>query len=233
MTILLIETATSVCSVAVASGDAVSAVRCSSEPNAHSSRMAPFVESMLQQLALSPVDLDAVCVSGGPGSYTGLRIGVSYAKGLCYALHKPLLAVPTLQAMAEHYFLTHADYSGWVCPMLDARRMECYTALYRRAADGVEVVKPVSADIIETGIYDRYMDEGPVVYIGDGAAKTQQVLGLHPNAHYDTGFTVTAEALRPAAFRQLQQGLVVDVAYYEPYYLKDFVAKKSVVRGLR
>lgn len=232
-TILLLETATAVCSVAVVRDGVVLAERRSMEPNAHSAQMAVFVDEMLRQLNLQTSDLDAVCVSGGPGSYTGLRIGVSYAKGVCYALQKPLLAVPTLQAMGEYYLLTHPDYEGWVCPMLDARRMECYTALYGRAYNGVEEIKPVSADVIEPGIYDRYLDERPVVFIGDGAAKTQPLLGVHPHAHYDLTVEVSAVALWSAAIRQLQQGRVEDVAYYEPFYLKDFVAKKSVVRGLR
>lgn len=232
-TILLLETATAVCSVAVVRDGEVLAERRSTEPNAHSAQMAVFVDEMLRQLDLLPVDLDAVCVSGGPGSYTGLRIGVSYAKGVCYALQKPLLAVPTLQAMGEYYFLTHPDYDGWVCPMLDARRMECYAAIYGRTAEGVEEVKAVSADVVETGIYDRYLNDHPVVFFGDGAAKTQPLLGSHPHARYDVEQPMTAVALWSAAVRQLRQGGGEDVAYYEPFYLKDFVAKKSVVRGLR
>ena len=233
LTILLLETTTSVCSVAVVRDGVVLAERRSTEPNAHSAQMAVFVDEMLRQLSMRPADLDAVCVSGGPGSYTGLRIGVSYAKGMCYALQKPLLAVPTLQAMAEYYFLTHTDFDGWVCPMLDARRMECYTAFYARVADGVEEKRSVCADVIESGIYDSILDVHPVVFFGDGAAKTAPLLSVHPRAHYDERQPMTAVALWSAACRQLRQGRVEDVAYYEPFYLKDFVAKKTVVRGLR
>ena len=233
MTLLLLETATSVCSVAVVRDGEVLAERHSTEPNAHSAQMAVFVDEMLRQLSLQPADLDAVCVSGGPGSYTGLRIGVSYAKGVCYALQKPLLAVPTLQAMAEYYFQTHPDYDGWVCPMLDARRMECYTAFYGRAADGVTEMKPVTADVIVAGIYDEWLDRGVVTFFGDGAEKTQPLLAAHPNARYDLSQPMTAVALWSAAARQLQLGREENVAYYEPFYLKDFIAKKSVVRGLR
>lgn len=232
-TILLLETTTAVCSVAIVRDGTVLADRRSVEPNAHSAQLAVFVDEMLRQLSLSPAELDALCVSGGPGSYTGLRIGVSYAKGMCYALQKPLLAVPTLQAMAEHYFLTHPTFDGWVCPMLDARRMECYTAFYTRSDNGVEEMKPVSADVVEAGIYDTVLDAHPVVFFGDGAAKTEPLLSVHPHARYDLGQPMTAVALWAAACRQLQQGRVEDVAYYEPFYLKDFVAKKSVVRGLR
>lgn len=232
-TILLLETATSVCSVAVVRDGEVLAERRSTEPNAHSAQMAVFVDGMLQETGMTSADLDSVCVSGGPGSYTGLRIGVSYAKGLCYALQKPLLAVPTLQSMAEYYFQTHPDYNGWVCPMLDARRMECYTAFYGRGNDGVTELKPVTADVIEAGIYDEWLDRGAVTFFGDGAAKTQPLLDVHPNARYDLSQPMTAVALWSAASRQLRQGREEDVAYYEPFYLKDFIAKKSVVRGLR
>lgn len=232
-TILLLETATSVCSVAVVRDGVVLTERRSSEPNAHSAQMAVFVDEMLHELGICAENLDAVCVSGGPGSYTGLRIGVSYAKGICYALGKPLIGVPTLQAMGEYYLLTHPDYNGWVCPMLDARRMECYTAIYEWSKEGINEVKPVSADVIEKGFYDQYLDKNSIIFIGDGAAKTQPLLGMHPQAHYDLDFEISAVALWTAACRQLHNNGGVDVAYYEPFYLKDFVAKKSVVRGLR
>lgn len=233
MTFLLLETATTVCSVAIVRDGKVLADRRSSEPNAHSSLMAPFVDAMLAEVGISPSGLDAVCVSAGPGSYTGLRIGVSYAKGLCYVLKRPLLSVPTLQSLAEGYLLHHPDYDGVVCPMLDARRMECYTALYRCGTTGVEMLKPVSADVIEAGIYDRWLDKGTVFFLGDGAAKTQPILGLHPNARFDLDFAVSAIGMWPEAVRRYCDSHFEDVAYFEPFYLKDFVAKKSVVRGLR
>ena len=249
MTILLLETATAVCSVALARDGEVLAELHSDQPNAHSSRLPLFVEQLFEQCHITPKQLDAVCVSSGPGSYTGLRIGVSSAKGFCYALSIPLLSVPTLQGMAAQYYTQHPDYHGMVCPMIDARRMECYTAFFEMenhpgaAADSqlstfnfqlsTSPLKPTSADIIESGIYDDYLNRGEVMFIGDGAEKTRALLGIHPNARYDTDFRISAAGMLPIAIQRLQAGQVEDVAYFEPFYLKDFVAKKSVVRGLK
>lgn len=229
MHLLLIETATPVCSVALARDGEILAELHSAEQNAHSSKLSPFIDQILKQCSLSPSQLDAVCVSSGPGSYTGLRIGVSSAKGLCYALEKPLLAVPTLQGMAAQYFTAHPDYQGLVCPMIDARRMECYTAFYSRQGE----VRPVDADIIVPAIYDSYLNQHEVVFFGDGAEKTRDILGVHPNAYYAPDFQISAAGMLPIALQKLRDHQSEDVAYFEPYYLKDFVAKKSVVRGLR
>jgi len=229
MILLLLETATPVCSVALARDGQVVAELHSNEQNVHSSKLSPFIDQIFKQCGIRPAQLDAVCVSSGPGSYTGLRIGVSSAKGLCYALGKPLLSVPTLQGMAMQYFTAHPDYSGLVCPMIDARRMECYTAFYNRQGE----VRPVDADIIVPGIYDTYLEKGEVVFLGDGAEKTRDILGIHPNAKYAPDFQISAAGMLPIALKKLQDNQLEDVAYFEPYYLKDFVAKKSVVRGLR
>lgn len=227
--LLLIETATPVCSVALASDDKILVELHSSEQNVHSSKLSPFIDQIFKQSGIRPAQLDAVCVSSGPGSYTGLRIGVSTAKGLCYALEKPLLSVPTLQGMATQYYTAHPSYQGFVCPMIDARRMECYTAIYSRQGE----VKPVDADIIVSGIYDTYLAQSEVVFFGDGAEKTRDILGVHPNARYASDFLISAAGMLPVALQKLRDNQVEDVAYFEPYYLKDFVAKKSVVRGLR
>ncbi len=239
MNLLLLETATAVCSVALALDGEVLAELHSDQPNAHSSRLPLFVEQLFEQCHITPKQLDAVCVSSGPGSYTGLRIGVSSAKGFCYALSIPLLSVPTLQGMAAQYYAQHPDYHGMVCPMIDARRMECYTAIFEmenhpNAAANFQLstLKPTSADIIESGIYDDYLNRGEVMFIGDGAEKTREILGIHPNARYASDFRISAAGMLPIAMQRLQAGQVEDVAYFEPFYLKDFVAKKSVVRGL-
>ncbi len=229
MTILLLETATPVCSVALYHEGAIVASTHSDEPNAHSSRLAPFIQGLFNQSGLEMKTLDAVCVSSGPGSYTGLRIGVSSAKGICYALDIPLLSVPTLQNMANHYFQLHPDYNGLVCPMIDARRMECYTALYSREGE----IRPTQAEIIESGCYDTWLDNGPVTFVGDGALKTRPLLAKHPNARYDENFQIDASGMATEALRKLKAGETENVAYFEPFYLKDFVAKKSVVHGLR
>ena len=225
MKILLIETATAVCSVAMAEEGRVVARRESDAPNAHSTQLPLFVKDLMAE-----GKPDAVGVSAGPGSYTGLRIGVSSAKGLCYALDIPLVAVPTLQGMAALYYHQHPDYHGLVCPMIDARRMECYTMV---VSPGLDVLRPTAADVITEGIYDEYLNKGEVVFIGDGAAKTRDILGVHPNARYDDTFRISAEGMLPLAEEKLRRGDTEDVAYFEPFYLKDFVAKKSVVHGLR
>lgn len=227
--LLLIETATPVCSVALAHEGKILAELHSAEPNAHSSKLSVFVKHLLDECQVLPSQLQAVCVSSGPGSYTGLRIGVSSAKGFCYALGIPLLAVPTLQGMAAQYYAANPQYNGLVCPMIDARRMECYTAFYSRNGE----VRAVQADIIETGIYDQYLDRDEVVFLGDGAEKTRPLLGTHPHARYADDFLISASGMLPVAISKLANQQVEDVAYFEPYYLKDFVAKKSVVRGLR
>ena len=226
--ILLIETATSVCSVALAEEGRVVARRESDAPNAHSTQLPLFVKELIDG-----VKLDAVCVSAGPGSYTGLRIGVSSAKGLCYGLGIPLLSVPTLLGMACHYFRQHPDYRGLVCPMIDARRMECYTMIVQRSEVGVQRLRDTQADVIVPGIYDEWLDKGEVTFIGDGAEKTRDILSAHSNARYDDSFRISAEGMLPLAEAKLAKGEVEDVAYFEPFYLKDFVAKKSVVHGLR
>ena len=222
--ILLLETATPVCSVVLSHEGQVIAERSAADAAAHSTKLHTFVEEVLG--SHRP---DAVCVSSGPGSYTGLRIGVSAAKGLCYAWEKPLLAVPTLQSMAAQYYMEHPDYDGYVCPMVDARRMECYAAIYNRS---LQALKPTSADIIEEGIYDTWLNEQQVAFIGNGAEKTQPLLGVHPNACWDA-FTISAKGMMLLAEERLRNNEHEDVAYFEPFYLKDFVAKKPVVKGLR
>lgn len=230
MNTLLIETATQVCSVVLASEGRILARRDSDVPNAHSTRLSVFIQEVLDENRLTPRDLGAVCVSAGPGSYTGLRIGVSSAKGICYALGIPLVSVPTLLSMAALYYRQHPEYKGLVCPMIDARRMECYTMV---VAPGLDVLRPTAADVITEGIFDEYLNRGEVTFIGDGAAKTRPLLGNHPNARFDDSFRLSAEGMIDLAAQRLAEGKTEDVAYFEPFYLKDFVAKKSVVHGLR
>lgn len=237
MKILLIETATQICSVALAVDGKVAARRDSDTPNAHSTRLSVFIDEVLKECPMQPRDLDAVCVSAGPGSYTGLRIGVSTAKGFCYALGIPLVSVPTLLSMAALYCRQHPDYKGFVCPMIDARRMECYTMVVKgersKVKGEMEILRDTSADVIEAGCFDEWLDKSEVMFIGDGAEKTREILGVHPNARYDSEFCLSAEGMLEIAEAKLKGGKTEDVAYFEPFYLKDFVAKKSVVHGLR
>ncbi len=235
--ILLIETATQICSVALAVDGKVVARRESDTPNAHSTCLSVFIDEVLKESHLTSRDLGAVCVSAGPGSYTGLRIGVSTAKGFCYALGIPLLSVPTLLSMAALYYRQHPDYHGLVCPMIDARRMECYTMIVERELrmknEELRILRDTSADVIEAGCFDEWLNRGEVMFIGDGSEKTKEILGTHPNARYDNSFRLSAEGMLELAESRLHDGKTEDVAYFEPFYLKDFIAKKSVVHGLR
>lgn len=224
--LLLIESATQICSVALAHEGTIVAERHSDQPNAHSSMLAVFIDDLLKEFDIQ--DLDAVCVSSGPGSYTGLRIGVSSAKGIAYARNIPLLSVPTLQNMAMLFYATHPDYDGLVCPMIDARRMECYTAIF--SPD--RMLRDTQAEVIEDGSYDNWLNDNIVTFIGNGAEKTRPLLSSHPNARYDEAFRISATGMIQEALRKLKANEVEDVAYFEPFYLKDFVAKKSVVHGL-
>ena len=225
MKILLIETATRVCSAAMSVDGTVTLLRECSDADAHSTRLPLFLKELTD--AVRP---DAVCVSSGPGSYTGLRIGVSSAKGLCYGYGIPLLSVPTLLSMAALYYAQHPEYKGLVCPMIDARRMECYTMMVNPQ---LAVLRDTQADVIAEGFYDAWLNNGKVTFIGDGAAKTRPLLGSNANALYDDAFTVSASGMAQLAEQRIAAGKVEDVAYFEPFYLKDFVAKKSVVHGLR
>ncbi len=227
--ILLLETATPVCSVMLAEDGKIVSSRISAEPNAHSSRLAVFVDEVVKEWGSGFKHIDAVCVSSGPGSYTGLRIGVSTAKGLCYALDKPLIAVETLQGMANLFLMQNPSFGGFVCPMIDARRMEVYTAMFDSEGNRLE---PTTAQVIAVDSFGGFLAKGDVAFVGDGAEKTMPILGAHPNAVYGLPFEFSAQGLLAEALRRYKEGIFEDVAYFEPFYLKDFVAKKPVVKGL-
>lgn len=228
--ILLLETATPVCSVMLAEDGKIVSSRISAEPNAHSSRLAVFVDEVVKEWGRGFKHIDAVCVSSGPGSYTGLRIGVSTAKGLCYALDKPLIAVETLQGMANLFLMQNPGFDGYVCPMIDARRMEVYTAMFDNTGTRLE---PTTAQVIDVESFGGFLAKGDVAFVGDGAEKTKEILGAHPNAVYGLPFDFSAQGLLAEAIHRYKEGVFEDVAYFEPFYLKDFVAKKPVVKGLK
>ena len=207
--IILIETSTSLCSVALAENGVIVASRRSSEPRSHAAMTAPYVKEILDERGLRVSDCDAVCLSMGPGSYTGLRVGSSTAKGLCFGGGIPLLAVGTLDVLvAQALEEGLPEGCRYIVPMIDARRMEVYTAVY--ATDG-----------------QRLTDVAPVVvegilFIGDGAAKCEPVLAA-PGRWFRQECP-TAEAMKEPALRELNAGNFRDIAYFEPFYLKDFVA---------
>ena len=225
--IILIETSTALCSVALAEGGVVTAYRESSAPKAHASLTAVFIQELLSERELTLADCDAVCVSMGPGSYTGLRVGVSTAKGLCFGSGKPLLAVGTLDtlvAQATDVIPSEGEESPgyrFIIPMVDARRMEVYTAVFE---NGRQITETAPA-IIDENSFAEYLEQGPCLIIGDGAGKCADVI-KHPNATFCQCWPKASSMLEPAvaAFRA---GNFQDVAYFEPFYLKEFVATVS------
>lgn len=219
--ILNIETSTIVCSVALTKDGGVEFHKEIFEGPSHAKNLGPFVEEALKFARDKSYSIDAISVSCGPGSYTGLRIGVSEAKGLCFGMNLPLIALNTLQIMTSSVlFAHHFPEDALFCPMIDARRMEVYSAIYDFS---MSEVKPVSADIIDTESYKEILDRTPVYFFGDGAAKCKEVLN-HPNARFiDAVLPVAYDmlALSEVAYRR---GDFKDVAYFEPFYLKEFVA---------
>jgi tRNA threonylcarbamoyladenosine biosynthesis protein TsaB len=220
MTILQIETATSVCSVALARDEQVLAYKQLDERNIHAEVITLFIEELISSAGIKYSDLDAIAVSCGPGSYTGLRIGVSTAKGLCFALDKPLIAVETLEAMAYGIIIKNQYANVLLCPMIDARRMEVYTALFDSTGRKIE---SVTAKIIDEGSFAEHLKSNKILFFGDGADKCRAVLDVHPNAEFSPNFTNSATHLTPKAFEKFKANDFEDVAYFEPYYLKDFI----------
>ena len=228
--ILNIETSTNVCSVAVSNdGECIFNKEDHEGPN-HAVKLGEFVDEALSFIDSHAIPLDAVAVSCGPGSYTGLRIGVSMAKGICYGRDVKLLAVPTLELLTVPVLLneTVVEDDALLCPMLDARRMEVYAAIYTR---GLKEVRPVSADIVESETYAEYLDKGPVYFFGNGAEKCIQTIN-HPNAHFIDGVNPLAKNMFPLSEKCMAQKEYQDVAYFVPFYLKDFVAKVKAHPGL-
>ena len=215
--IILIETSTALCSVALAEDGAVTAYRESSAPKAHASLTAVFIQELLSERELTLADCDAVCVSMGPGSYTGLRVGVSTAKGLCFGSGKPLLAVGTLDTLVAQA----ASDARFIIPMVDARRMEVYTAVFE---NGRQITETAPA-IIDENSFAEYLEQGPCLFIGDGAGKCADVI-KHPNAIFCQCWPKASAMLAPA-LAAYKEKRFEDVAYFEPFYLKEFVATVS------
>ncbi len=217
--ILQIETATPVCSVAISVDGETVALKEEKAPNIHAASLTLFIEEAMKMANLSYAQLDAVAVSKGPGSYTGLRIGVSTAKGLCFALEKPLIAINTLKMMANGYLLQHANFGGLVCPMIDARRMEVFTAVFDHH---LEEVEHTHAKIVDDKSFVLELQNNYVSFIGDGAEKCRSVID-DPNAHFISENYNSATFMSNLAYTAFQANEFEDVAYFEPFYLKDFV----------
>ncbi len=221
-TILHIETSTDVCSVAVSEDSHVIFQQADHSGKNHAEGLGTMVDEALSFTDSHAIPFDAVAVSCGPGSYTGLRIGVSMAKGVCYGRDLKLIAVPTLELLCVPVLLRElAEEDALLCPMLDARRMEVYAGVYDRA---LRPVRAIGADIVTESTYRAFLDAHPVYFFGNGAKKCMATIS-HPNARLIEGIEPLAKWMQPLAERRLLQGLTEDVAYFVPYYLKDFVAK--------
>lgn len=223
--ILNLESSTEVCSVSVAENGHILTFRENGDGMNHAKLLTVFVEEIFNELKLTAEQLDAVAVSGGPGSYTGLRIGVSAAKGICYGAGIPLIALSSLESMANHMAAHLSDYNLpaddlLLCPMIDARRMEVYSALY--STDGKQV-RDISADVIDHHSFHEYLQKGPVAFFGNGAEKCKRAI-QHPNALFPEEISASSKHMAALAEKAFREKNFVDVAYYEPLYLKDFIA---------
>ena len=230
--ILHIETATNICSVALSEKEEIIGFKEIDKPNAHSEMLTVFVQDVLSEAGTSLAALDAVCVSSGPGSYTGLRIGISVAKGLCYALDKPLISVGTLSAMAYGAKENNDLRQGavWFCPMLDARRMEVYCALYNNK---MQEVQPPSAKIIDAHSFTDVPPDQPLILFGNGMDKCRHFFEDNPMISFLDRYEVSARNMVLPALAKFHAQDFENVAYFEPHYLKDFIAGKPNVKGLK
>ncbi len=217
--ILNIETSTEVCSVTISENGELLHKKEILEGLSHSELLTVFIEELLAENNLKLNQLDAVAVSKGPGSYTGLRIGVSVAKGLCYGLEIPLIAVNSLETMGTHAALNSTG-NMLFCPMIDARRMEVYTALYNSKG---EEIKPVSAEIIEEDFLAEYLNNNKILFFGNGAEKCKTKI-KDKNAIFNGPQKTSAQFMQKLTDEKYNKKEFEDVAYFEPFYLKNFVA---------
>ena len=222
--ILNIETATTVCSVALAEHGKLLSLKEENERYTHAEKITLFIEQVLNETGKLISDLDAVAVSSGPGSYTGLRIGISTAKGLCYALGKPLISISTLRSLA---FSIHnsqlAIHNSFSCPMIDARRMEVYCAMYDEKLNEIE---KMSARIIDENSFSENLKEKKIFFFGDGAAKCSPLLSKNKNALFIDNIFPTAASMISLSEEKFQKNEFENVALFEPFYLKEFAANK-------
>lgn len=233
---LLIESGTNVCSVAISSDGKVIGLRESSEDKAHASQLTLFIEQLTKETGVSISSLDAIVVSKGPGSYTGLRIGISAAKGICYAAEKPLISISSLESMvygvaALNKAIIEKNKIDCFCPMIDARRMEVYTALYDNS---LKVIRDTEAQVITGSTFTDILNTNKVLFFGSGAIKCRETIN-HINAIFVDDFAPSAQFMIPLAQELFDHKTFEDIAYFEPYYLKDFVttiSQKNLIPGL-
>lgn len=222
--ILAIETATSLGSVALFSGAALLGQIDIRRERSHARLLTPMIKTLLHDLQIKPADLAAIAVAKGPGSYTGLRVGVSTAKGLCMALDKPLLSIGSLEGLAWQVRELATQLDAWICPMIDARRMEIYCEVFDAQLNSQQAVQPL---IVDESSFESLLAKRKVIFLGDGAAKCAPVLGHSPNAIFLTEQLSTAASMGTRLFYLYEEQTFEDLVTFEPFYLKDFVATKS------
>ena len=230
--ILCLETATPVCSVALNDGCCTIALRETERQNAHSEKITNFIREVMEVANIDYRQLDAVAVSQGPGSYTGLRIGVSTAKGICYAADLPLMAIDTLEAMANGMKMKLGSQiadNDLLIPMIDARRMEVYASVFDAQLNRIN---DTAALVIDEHSFEDLCRDHHLWLFGDGAPKLSKLFENHPDISIVEGFRPSAAYMLPLAEKALREQKFVDVAYFEPFYLKDFIAGKPHVKGL-
>lgn len=230
--ILCLETATPVCSVALNESCCTIGLRETEGQNAHSEKITNFIREVMETAKIDYRQLDAVAVSKGPGSYTGLRIGVSTAKGICYAADLPLMAIDTLEAMAHGMKAklgSQIAENDMLIPMIDARRMEVYAAIFDA---NLNKIKDTEAVVMDENSFADLRKDHRLWLFGDGAPKLSKLFENQQNVCIIDGFKPSAAYMRPLAEKALKERQFVDVAYFEPFYLKDFIAGKPHVKGL-
>jgi tRNA threonylcarbamoyladenosine biosynthesis protein TsaB len=226
--ILSIETSTALCSVVLAKDGKVIARQESEHPNVHAEKLAVFIHVIMEQAGIPFSALNAVAIGSGPGSYTGLRIGTSTAKGLCYGLEVPLISVSTLKAMALKAAQTYREDNLLYCPMIDARRLEVYTALFDASGNELEAV---NAKILDENSYSEILERNNIAFFGDGMFKMKKLSSPDDKRKiWLEDITASAGNLVIPAEEAFRNKQFVDIAYYEPFYLKDFVVKKKIVK---
>tara|TARA_R110002051_G_scaffold159536_2_gene230909 strand:- start:26035 stop:26709 length:675 start_codon:yes stop_codon:yes gene_type:complete len=220
--ILNLETATTNCSVSIADkGELIALKEYNSAEYSHAEQLHLFIEDALREANLSLTDIDAIAVSKGPGSYTGLRIGVSTAKGLCYALDIPLIAISTLKSMA---YQAKGEPIDFIIPVLDARRMEVYSCVFDTQ---LNELRPTKAELIDEHSFEAYSSRGTVLLLGSGAEKCKEPLKTKPNIKYRTALIPSAKDMLSLSFKKFKENNFENLAYFEPYYLKDFMLQKK------
>ena len=225
--IICLETATNLCSVALCNSAGAISLRESNELKSHASMLTLFIEEILKENGIRAADLEAIAVSKGPGSYTGLRIGVSVAKGIAYAASIPLIGIETTLSMfwgisGKREVSPGADINTLFCPMLDARRMEVYYAIYDA---GGKTIKNISAEIISDDSFSNIPESQKIIFFGDGAAKCREVI-KRTNSYFADDFRISASYMHRPVYQAFKDCHYEDVAYFEPFYLKDFITSK-------